>query len=185
MGNLGVPVQASGLAPSHLGTSVRPAMSFPIPSTAAVPPRPSSATSTVGGYGVSVLPPEPKGSFSYVSMTSVNKGYAAVSHMNPQVDVTVPSQAQFLFNLPTWLMPSSQLLPQFYRQVWKLVEQDKGLVDTTRIFPILLTSGLPTDVLGFIWGLANHKVAGQLTEQELYIVLALVALAQVCGQFLE
>lgn len=65
------------------------------------------------------------------------------------------------------------------------MEQDKGLVDTARIFPLLLTSGLPTDVLGFIWGLANRKVAGQLTEEELYIVLALVALAQVSGQLLE
>jgi hypothetical protein len=103
--------------------------------------------------------------------------------MNPQLDVNVPSQTQFPFNLPTWMMPSSQLFPPFYRQVWKLVERDKGLVDTARIFPLLLTSGLPTDVLGFIWGLANHEVAGQLTEQELYIVLALVALAQVSSLF--
>jgi len=105
--------------------------------------------------------------------------------MNQQLHVNFPAQAQFSFNLPAWLMPSSQLLPQFYHQVWKLVEKDKGLVDTARIFPLLLTSGLPTDVLGFIWGLANHKVAGQLTEEELYIVLALVALAQVSGEYPE
>jgi hypothetical protein len=132
-------------------------------------------------YGTPALPPETKGSFSHVLTTSANKGYVAVSQTNPQMDFNVPSQAQFSFNLPAWLLPSSHLLPQFYRQVWKLVEQEKGLADTARIFPLLLTSGLPTDVLGFIWGLANHKVAGQLTEQEVYIVLALVALAQVSG----
>jgi hypothetical protein len=120
----------------------------------------------MGGYVTSASPE----SLAHVPPPSANKGFAAVN---------VPSQAQFPFSLPTWLTPSSQLFPHFYRQVWKLVEQDKGLVDTTRVFPLLLTSGLPTDVLGFIWGLANREVAGQLTEQELYIVLALVALAQV------
>ncbi|XP_021927526.1 synergin gamma-like isoform X2 [Zootermopsis nevadensis] len=163
LGNVGIPVQATGLAPSHI--------------VAAGVPGPS-ASGTMGSYGTSVAPPETKGSFSHVPTTSANKGYVTVSRMNPQMDFNVPSQAPFSFNLPTWLMPSSERLPQFYRQVWKLVEQETGLVDTTRIFPLLLTSGLPTDVLGFIWGLANHKVAGWLTEQELYIVLALVALAQ-------
>jgi hypothetical protein len=185
LGNVGIPVQAAGLVPSHLGTSVRPTMGYPVSSTAAVMPGPSSATSTMGSYGTSVLQPEMKGSFSHVPTTSANKGYVAVSRTNPQMDFNLPSQAQFSFSIPAWLMPSSQLLPQFYRQVWKLVEQEKGLVDTSRIFPLLLTSGLPTDVLGFIWGLANRKVAGQLTEQELYIVLALVAVAQVSGYFSE
>lgn len=161
-------MQATGLAPSHIVTAGVPG---------------PSASGTMGSYGTSVAPPETKGSFSHVPTTSANKGYVAASRMNPQMDFNVPSQAPFSFNLPTWLMPSSERLPQFYRQVWKLVEQETGLVDTTRIFPLLLTSGLPTDVLGFIWGLANHKVAGWLTEQELYIVLALVALAQVSGSF--
>ncbi|XP_023718886.1 synergin gamma isoform X2 [Cryptotermes secundus] len=174
LGNVGVPVQGLGLAPSYLDSSVKPAVIYPGPSTTSVSPGPSSAMSMMGGYVMSVSPE----SFAHVPLSSTNKGYAAVSQMNTQLDVNVPSQAQFSFSLPTWVTPSSQLLPQLYRQVWKLVEQDNGLVDTTRIFPLLLTSGLPTDVLGFIWGLANHKVAGQLTEQELYIVLALVALAQ-------
>jgi hypothetical protein len=160
-------------------------MGYPVSSTAAVSSGPSSCTSMMGSYSTSVLPPETQGSVCHVPMTVANKGYAAAPQMNSQLHVNLPTQAQVSFNLPAWLMPSSQLLPQFYRQVWKLVEEDKGLVDTARIFPLLLTSGLPTDVLGFIWGLANRKVAGQLTEEELYIVLALVALAQVSGQFPE
>jgi len=186
LGNAGIPVHASGLASSHLGASgIRPTMSYPVSLTAAVSSGPSSGTNMRGSYSTSVLPPEAHGSFCHNPMTAANKGYATGPPMNQQPHVNFRAQAQFSFNLPAWLMPSSQLLPQFYRQVWKLVEKDKGLVDTVRIFPLLLTSGLPTDVLGFIWGLANHKVAGQLTEEELYIVLALVALAQVSGLYPE
>lgn len=76
--------------------------------------------------------------------------------------------------------------------VWEAVREDRVrsngmqselLVDTNKIFPLLLTSQLPTDVLGHIWNLANQKYAGQLTEQELYIVLALVAAAQTSYTF--
>jgi len=186
LGNAGIPVHASGLAFSQLGTSViRPTMRYPVSLTAAVSSGPSSGTSMMGSFSTSVRPPEAHGSFCHNPMTATNKNYTTGPPMNQQPHVNFPAQAQFSFNLPPWLMPSSQLLPQFYRQVWKLVEKDRGLVDTARIFPLLLTSGLPTDVLGFIWGLANHKVAGQLTEEELYIVLALVALAQVSGWYPE
>ncbi|PSN36681.1 hypothetical protein C0J52_16280 [Blattella germanica] len=144
---------APGMVPPHVAPgSVRPVMGYPLPS-------PSTSSAMISGYGSPGLPSEAKPTTS-------------------RMDVNMSSQAQFALNLPAWLTPTSPHFPQFYRQVWKMVGQEKGLVDTTRIFPLLLTSGLPTDVLGFIWGLANRKVAGQLTEQELYIVLALVALAQ-------
>jgi len=76
--------------------------------------------------------------------------------------------------------------------VWEAVREDRVrsngmqtelLVDTNKVFPLLLTSQLPTEVLGHIWNLANQKYAGQLTEQELYIVLALVAAAQTSYTF--
>lgn len=76
--------------------------------------------------------------------------------------------------------------------VWEAVREDRVrsngmqtelLVDTNKVFPLLLTSQLPTEVLGHIWSLANQKYAGQLTEQELYIVLALVAAAQTSYTF--
>lgn len=76
--------------------------------------------------------------------------------------------------------------------VWEAVREDRVrsngtqselLVDTNKVFPLLLTSQLSTDVLGHIWSLANQKYAGQLTEQELYIVLALVAAAQTSYTF--
>lgn len=52
-------------------------------------------------------------------------------------------------------------------------------MDTNKILALLLTSGLPKEVLGFIWNLATNGVNGQLNQQQLYITLALVALAQV------
>lgn len=96
-------------------------------------------------------------------------------------------------NLPSWLWPNSSSLPTLYKKIWEFVQEgcsrrsdamhNEMLVDTNKIFPLLLTSQLPTEVLGFIWSLANQKYAGQLTEQELYIILALVALAQTSCSF--
>ena len=140
--------------PGHMGTPARPPLVYPVPLSG------PSSSGMIGGFSSSEVKPP------YTPMSS-------------QADVNVLPQTQFAVNLPVWLNPSSPQFPQFYQQVWKIVGQQEGLADTARIFPLLLTSGLPTDVLGYIWGLANHKVAGQLTEQELYIVLALVALAQV------
>ncbi|XP_054008949.1 synergin gamma-like [Hylaeus anthracinus] len=97
-----------------------------------------------------------------------------------------------LNQLPTWLWTNSTTLPPIYKMVWESVREDKVrsngmqtelLVDTNKVFPLLLTSQLPTEVLGHIWNLANQKYAGQLTEQELYIVLALVAAAQASYTF--
>lgn len=97
-----------------------------------------------------------------------------------------------LNQLPTWLWTNSTTLPPIYKMVWEAVREDKIrtngiqtelLVDTNKVFPLLLTSQLPTEVLGHIWNLANQKYAGQLTEQELYIVLALVAAAQASYTF--
>ncbi|XP_011634611.1 uncharacterized protein LOC105425505 isoform X1 [Pogonomyrmex barbatus] len=97
-----------------------------------------------------------------------------------------------LNQLPSWLWTNSTTLPPIYKMVWEAVREDRVrsngvqtelLVDTNKVFPLLLTSQLPTEVLGHIWSLANQKYAGQLTEQELYIVLALVAAAQTSYTF--
>ena len=54
-----------------------------------------------------------------------------------------------------------------------------GTIDTGKLYPILLRSNLPREALGHIWSLANKTAPGQLIKEELYLVLALVALAQV------
>ncbi|XP_012272798.1 synergin gamma [Orussus abietinus] len=94
--------------------------------------------------------------------------------------------------LPSWLWVNSNSLPPIYKHVWEAAREDKPspgsihgelLVDTNKVFPILLSSHLPAHVLGYIWSLANQKYAGKLTEQELYVVLALVAIAQASYSF--
>lgn len=94
--------------------------------------------------------------------------------------------------LPSWLWTNSTTLPPVYKMIWEAVREDRVrsngiqselLVDTNKVFPLLLTSQLPTGILGHIWSLANQKYAGQLTQQELYIVLALIAAAQASYTF--
>ncbi|KAK3930618.1 Synergin gamma [Frankliniella fusca] len=84
-------------------------------------------------------------------------------------------------DLPGWLIPTSARLPPIYSHIWSLVS-DPGsggtLVDTNKILALLLTSSLPKEVLGFIWNLATNGANVQLNQQQLYITLALVALAQ-------
>jgi hypothetical protein len=55
-----------------------------------------------------------------------------------------------------------------------------GEISTDRLYPILVLSGLPKETLGQIWSLANQKTPGQLIKPELYLLLALIAFAQVC-----
>lgn len=81
-------------------------------------------------------------------------------------------------DLPTWLQVNSPLCCPFYEKIWEIVKANDSVVDTPRVSQLLLTSGLHPDILGFIWNLANKTSPGQLTKQELFVVLALVGLAQ-------
>nr|CAD7411380.1 unnamed protein product [Timema cristinae] len=104
---------------------------------------------------------------------------ASTNKTLPRADGSSVAAPSFVSSVyPSWMVPSSPLLPAVYRQTWNLVGQLDGFADTNRVSAVLLTSGLPTEVLGYIWSLANRQVAGKLTEQELYVMLALVALAQ-------
>lgn len=52
--------------------------------------------------------------------------------------------------------------------------------DTNLLFPIFVSSGLPRELLGEIWELVNESGSGQLSVEEMYATLALIAVAQVC-----
>ena len=54
-----------------------------------------------------------------------------------------------------------------------------GAVDTSKVYPILLSSNISKDRLRDIWEMANKRNPGILNEKELYLALGLVALAQV------
>ena len=52
-------------------------------------------------------------------------------------------------------------------------------IQTELLYPILLRSGLARETLGQLWGLANQQTPGQLIKEELFALLALVAVVQV------
>ena len=64
-------------------------------------------------------------------------------------------------------------------QVYEAVVSPGGAIDTARIYNILLTSQLSREALGRLWQMANKEKLGHLTQRELYILLALIAVAQV------
>lgn len=79
--------------------------------------------------------------------------------------------------ISAWLIPGSGAVHPVYERIWTGVQKG-NFADTQILSRLLMTSGLSTDSLGFIWSLANQTLAGMLTQQEVYFVLALVALAQ-------
>ncbi|XP_031429518.1 synergin gamma isoform X4 [Clupea harengus] len=89
-------------------------------------------------------------------------GYPQQEHLQPMV--------------PTWLYNDS-LIPEMFKKVLELTMTPAG-IDTAKLFPILMSSGLPREALGQIWALANRTTPGKLTKEELYTVLALIGVAQ-------
>ncbi|KAH3890920.1 hypothetical protein DPMN_015010, partial [Dreissena polymorpha] len=77
---------------------------------------------------------------------------------------------------PAWLTDTHYQHP-IYRQVLEACLVD-GKVNTERLYPILMLSGLQKDVLGRLWSLCNMASPGQLTLLELTQLLAVIALTQ-------
>lgn len=87
---------------------------------------------------------------------------------------------QLYSNLPKWMIPKSGFVHPLYEQIWQYVKSDRRdrTCDTHLVSQLLMTSGLPVDVLGGLWSMANVGVEGLLSQQELYIILALITLVQ-------
>ncbi|MEE6469431.1 hypothetical protein FKM82_008620 [Ascaphus truei] len=79
--------------------------------------------------------------------------------------------------LPSWIYNDS-LVPELYKTILETTMTATG-IDTGKLYPILMSSGLPRETLGQIWALANRTTPGKLTKEELYIVLAMMAITQV------
>lgn len=87
----------------------------------------------------------------------------------------------FLQTVPKWLKVENNLVPAVYEQVWQAVKLGPTFqyCDTKIITHLFTTSGLALEKLGYLWSLTNVSSPGFLTRQELYIMLALIALVQV------
>uniref|UniRef100_A0A671QRE4 EH domain-containing protein n=1 Tax=Sinocyclocheilus anshuiensis TaxID=1608454 RepID=A0A671QRE4_9TELE len=78
--------------------------------------------------------------------------------------------------VPSWLYNDS-LIPELFKKILEFTMTPTG-IDTAKLYPILISSGLPREALGQIWALANRTTPGKLTKEELYTVLALIGVAQ-------
>jgi len=54
-----------------------------------------------------------------------------------------------------------------------------GLIKIDVVYSILLRSNLRREVLGYIWDICNRTTPGQLTREELFLILAMISIAQV------
>ncbi|KAM6933844.1 synergin gamma isoform 3-T3 [Xenentodon cancila] len=87
-----------------------------------------------------------------------------------------PQQEHIQSMLPAWVYNDS-LVPEMFKKVLEITMTPAG-IDTAKLYPILMSSGLPREALGQIWASANRTTPGMLTKEELYTVLALIGVAQ-------
>merc|ERR1712210_69016 len=83
-------------------------------------------------------------------------------------------------NIQQILWIQNNQIPPFYIEVLQYVTCTFGgqAIDTNLLFPLLVYSRLPQDVLGQIWAVCNQTFPGQLTLQEFFAAMALVAIRQ-------
>ncbi|KAL8199189.1 UNVERIFIED_CONTAM: hypothetical protein K2H54_036482 [Gekko kuhli] len=87
-----------------------------------------------------------------------------------------PSQDPIQQLMPPWIYNDS-LVPDVYKKILETTVTPTG-IDTGKLYPVLMSSGLPRETLGQIWALANRTTPGKLTKEELYTVLAMIAVTQ-------
>ncbi|XP_057571698.1 synergin gamma isoform X16 [Hippopotamus amphibius kiboko] len=100
---------------------------------------------------------------------------AGAQPLPPGVGV-FPSQDPVQPRMPPWIYNES-LVPDAYKKILETTMTPTG-IDTVKLYPILMSSGLPRETLGQIWALANRTTPGRLTKEELYTVLAMIAVTQ-------
>ncbi|XP_041097289.1 synergin gamma isoform X2 [Polyodon spathula] len=87
-----------------------------------------------------------------------------------------PQQEAIQPMVPGWLYNDS-LVPDLFKKVLEITMTPSG-IDTAKLYPILMSSGLPREALGQIWASANRTTPGKLTKEELYTVLAMIGVTQ-------
>ncbi|XP_053095466.1 synergin gamma isoform X7 [Pangasianodon hypophthalmus] len=104
------------------------------------------------------------------------KMHPTPSSQSKKPGVGVYPQQEMQSLLPAWLYNDS-LVPEMFKKVLEFTMTPAG-IDTAKLYPILMSSGLPREALGQIWASANRTTPGKLTKEELYTVLALIGVAQ-------
>uniref|UniRef100_A0AAQ5XF75 EH domain-containing protein n=1 Tax=Amphiprion ocellaris TaxID=80972 RepID=A0AAQ5XF75_AMPOC len=141
--------------------------SFHLSSQAQVQPSPPSSHSL----------PESLPAFVSIPTATQHSAVNTSSQSTFQAGVGVyPQQEHIQSMLPAWVYNDS-LVPEMFKKVLEFTMTPAG-IDTAKLYPILMSSGLPREALGQIWASANRTTPGMLTKEELYTVLALIGVAQ-------
>uniref|UniRef100_A0A3B5BBF3 Synergin gamma n=1 Tax=Stegastes partitus TaxID=144197 RepID=A0A3B5BBF3_9TELE len=144
-----------------------PSSSFHLSSQAQVQPSPPPSHSLPESLPASVSIPTAT-QHSAVNTSSQSTFQAGVG--------VYPQQEHIQSMLPAWVYNDS-LVPEMFKKVLEFTMTPAG-IDTAKLYPILMSSGLPREALGQIWASANRTTPGMLTKEELYTVLALIGVAQ-------
>ncbi|XP_032860769.2 synergin gamma isoform X4 [Tyto alba] len=129
---------------------------------------------------VQPLPPAQSPVLSILHGTTGQVPYFPTSASSPNIHKTgvgvFPSQDPIQQMMPPWIY-NDTLVPDLYKKILETTLTPAG-IDTAKLYPILMSSGLPRETLGQIWALANRTTPGKLTKEELYAVLAMIAVTQ-------
>ncbi|CAD5123055.1 DgyrCDS11435 [Dimorphilus gyrociliatus] len=101
------------------------------------------------------------------SLSTATSSVVSQEKANLEVDV---------YEVIPWLNGKVQV-PEVYYQVLEASTLN-GFISTDLVYGILLRSGLPREILGYLWDLCNRETAGQLNKAELFAILALIAIVQ-------
>ncbi|XP_055052097.2 synergin gamma isoform X8 [Misgurnus anguillicaudatus] len=104
------------------------------------------------------------------------KMHPTPSSQSKKPGVAVYPQQEMQPMVPAWLY-NDTLIPELFKKVLEYTMTPTG-IDTAKLYPILISSGLPREALGQFWAMANRTTPGKLTKEELYTVLALIGVAQ-------
>ncbi|XP_062274769.1 synergin gamma isoform X1 [Scomber scombrus] len=151
-----------------------PANAFPsinshLSSQAKVQPSPPSSSSSIPQSLPATVSIHTATQHSAVNSTSSQPTFQAGVGVYPQQEHIQPM-------LPAWVYNDS-LVPEMFKKVLEITMTPAG-IDTAKLYPILMSSGLPREALGQIWATANRTTPGMLTKEELYTVLSLIGVAQ-------
>ncbi|XP_069730262.1 synergin gamma isoform X3 [Phaenicophaeus curvirostris] len=125
-------------------------------------------------------PPAQAPVLSILHGTTEHVPYFPTSASSPNIHKTgvgvFPSQDPIQQMMPPWIY-NDNLVPELYKKILESTLTPTG-IDTAKLYPVLMSSGLPRETLGQIWALANRTTPGKLTKEELYAVLAMIAVTQ-------
>nr|XP_033487610.1 synergin gamma isoform X5 [Epinephelus lanceolatus] len=152
-----------------------PPSNFHLSTQAQVQPSSPSLKAGLSSSSSSSLPQSLPASMSIPTVTQ-HSAVNTSSQSTFQGVGVYPQQEHIQPMLPAWIYNDS-LVPEMFKKVLEFTMTPAG-IDTAKLYPILMSSGLPREALGQIWASANRTTPGMLTKEELYTVLALIGVAQ-------